>query len=136
MRNCHTEPRARPRLRRTPYLERQLRGCTSRGTVIRTTIPLHLFSDARRLRTYMGYSKHSKTSSTPVQDLISSAVFGVVLGFTLFVISEQTDLLGYVLRRFDLPALGGRIGVTQFVIFGAGLGVVLDLFGKLFSRRR
>jgi len=84
----------------------------------------------------MGYSKHSETSASPVEDVISSAVLGAILGVTLFVITEQTEVVSYVLRRFGLPALGGRFGATQFVIFGAGLGIVLDLFGKLFSRRR
>ncbi len=82
----------------------------------------------------MSYSKHADTSSTPFEDLISSAVFGIVLGLTLFLIAEQTNVIGYVLRRFGLPALGGRFGITQFVIFGAGLGVVLDLVGKFFPR--
>ena len=95
-----------------------------------------LFFGGTPVHAVMGYSKHSVTSATPIQDLISSAVLGMILGVTLFVLSEQTGLLSYGLRRLDLPALGGRIGVTQFVIFGAGLGIVLDVLGKLFARRR
>lgn len=81
----------------------------------------------------MSYSKYGDTGTTPIQDLISSAFLGLILGVTLFAIFEQTGTIDYVLRKLDLSDLRGRIGITQFGIFGALFGVVLDFLGKLFA---
>lgn len=79
----------------------------------------------------MGYNDRP----TPVQDMITSAMMGVVLGFTVFVIAEATGVIDSVFRAAELSEIGTRIDVTHFVILGAILGVVLDLIGKLTPMR-
>lgn len=76
----------------------------------------------------MGYH-HQGT--TPIQDLITSAVMGSILGLSLFVIAEATGIMDAIFRAVDLPDVGRRIGGVQFVIVGAILGAVSDLISKL-----
>lgn len=75
-------------------------------------------------------------SSTPIQDIITSAFLGAILGFTFYVLSEMTGFVDYLLLRFGLSGIGGRFGAVQFVILGVVLGIVVDLIGKLTPSRR
>lgn len=76
----------------------------------------------------MGYHN---PGNTPIQDVITSAVTGSILGLSLFVIAEATGIMDVTFRALDLSDVGRRIGVVQFVIVGAILGTVSDLIGKL-----
>lgn len=76
----------------------------------------------------MGYHNQG---ATPIQDVITSAVMGSVLGLSLFVITEATGIMDATVRAMDLLDVGRRIGGVQFVIVGAILGAVSDLIGKL-----
>lgn len=80
----------------------------------------------------MGYHVEGPT---PIQDLITSAVLGGILGFSVFVIAEATGIVDSVLRSLELSEIRRRIDMVQFVIAGVILGVVLDLIGKLAPRR-
>lgn len=69
--------------------------------------------------------------STPIQDIITSAFAGAILGFMFYLLSEATGAVDYLLLRSGISGIGGRLGDVQFVIFGAILGIVGDVLGKL-----
>lgn len=83
------------------------------------------------------------SSSTPgildgelTSDLIRSAVLGFAFGSILFVLSDQTGMVGYALHGIGLHEAAEHLGVKQLAIFGIFAGVTTDLIVKLFGRGR
>lgn len=71
------------------------------------------------------------TKDTPLTDLLSSALFGGIFGFTVYLLLDQARLIDQMFREAGLSGVGGRIEGAEFVVLGALLGIVLDLAGKL-----
>ncbi len=71
-----------------------------------------------------------------VGDLIRSAVLGFVFGSLLFVLSDQTGVVGQALHSLGLHEAAKHLGVKQLALFGIVLGVTVDLVIKLGRRGR
>lgn len=57
-------------------------------------------------------------------------MFGVVL----FVLSDQTGMVARALQGLGLPEVAEHLGSKQLAMFGAVLGVMVDLLVKLFRQ--